>query len=119
MSRISSKVFLDDTDHSISKRPSLTPDAKENQMIALAMDLAEKQLRDGTASSQVVAHFLKLGSSKERLEQQILEKQTELLAAKTESLKSSKQIEKLYNDAMKAMKVYSGSEEPENESEEN
>lgn len=109
MSRIKAKVFLDESEPTISKRPSLTPEAKENQMIALAMELAEKQLRDGTASSQVVAHFLKLGSSKEKLEQQILEKQTALLEAKTDNLKSAKYTEELYNNALKAMKIYSGS----------
>lgn len=115
MSRVKTKLFLDEIDQTISKRPSLSPEAKENQMIALAMDLAEKQLRDGTASSQVIAHFLKMGSSKERLEQDILEKNSELLKAKTEMLKSSKQQEELYANALKAMKKYSGGGDEESE----
>ena len=110
MSRIKTKVFLDDSETKISKRPSLTPEAKENQMIALAIDLAEKQLRDGTASSQVISHFLKLGSSKEQLEQKMMEKQVELLDAKTENLKSAKYTEELYANALKAMRIYSGGE---------
>lgn len=90
------------------QRPALTPEARENQMIALAVDLAEQQLRDGTASSQVITHFLKLGSTKERVEKEILEKQKELISAKTEALQSAKRIEELYTDAISAMRRYSG-----------
>lgn len=89
-------------------RPALTPEARENQMIALAVDLAEKQLREGTASSQVITHYLKLGSTKEKIEKEILEKQKELISAKTEALQSQKRVEELYADAMKAMRKYSG-----------
>ncbi len=89
-------------------RPALTPEARENQLIYLATELAEKQLRDGTASSQVITHYLKLGSSKERIEKEILEKQKELITAKTESLQSAKRIEELYTNAIAAMKKYSG-----------
>jgi hypothetical protein len=89
-------------------RPALTPEARENQMIALAVDLAEKQLMEGTASSQVITHYLKLGSTKERIEKEILEKQKELIAAKTENLKSAKRIEELYAEAINAMRRYSG-----------
>ena len=87
-------------------RPARTPEARENQMIALAIDLAEKQLRDGTASSQVITHFLKLGSTKEKIEKEILEKQKDLIEAKTESLQSAKKLEELYENAMAAMKGY-------------
>lgn len=89
-------------------RPALTPDAKENQMISLAMDAAEEQLRNGTASSQVITHFLKLATAKERLEKEILEKQKELISAKTESIKSAQRIEELYTNAINAMRKYSG-----------
>ena len=85
-------------------RPALTPEARENQMISLAVDLAEKQLMEGTASSQVITHYLKLGSTKERIEKEILEKQKELISAKTESLQSAKRIEELYTDAISAMR---------------
>ena len=96
------------TDSSSPMRPALTPEAREGQMISLAVDLAEKQLRDGTASSQVITHYLKLGSTKERIEQEILEKQKELITAKTEALQSAKRVEELYANAIAAMKRYSG-----------
>lgn len=89
-------------------RPALTPEARENQLIYLATELAEQQLRDGTASSQVITHYLKLGSTKERIEKEILEKQKELITAKTEVLQSTKRMEELYVDAINAMKSYSG-----------
>lgn len=89
-------------------RPALTPEARENQLIYLATELAEQQLRDGTASSQVITHYLKLGSSKEKIEKEILERQKELITAKTEALQSAKHIEELYANAINAMKSYSG-----------
>lgn len=89
-------------------RPALTPEARENQMISLAMDLAEQQLRDGTASSQVISHFLKLGSTKEKIEKEILEKQKGLIDAKTESLQSVNRMEELFKAAVDAMRNYSG-----------
>ena len=89
-------------------RPAMSPEARENQMIAYAVDLAEKQLREGTASSQVITHYLKLGSTKERIEREILEKQKALIEAKTENLQSAKRIEELYTNAINAMKNYSG-----------
>lgn len=89
-------------------RPALTPEGRENQMIALAMDQAERQLLDGTASSQVITHFLKLGTSKAELEREKLERENELLRAKTESLQTSQRIEELYAEAIKAMQRYSG-----------
>ena len=89
-------------------RPGLTPESRENQMIALAVDLAEKQLIEGTASSQVITHFLKLGSTKERLEKEKLEEENKLLRAKTEALQSAKRVEELYSDAIAAMRKYSG-----------
>lgn len=89
-------------------RPALTPEARENQLISLAEDLAAKQLAEGTASSQVITHYLKLGSTKERIEREILEKQKELIEAKTQNLQSAKRIEELYADAINAMKRYSG-----------
>lgn len=91
-----------------TRRPALTPEARENQMISLAVDLAEKQLMDGTASSQVITHYLKLGSTKERIEMEILEQQKELMKAKTEALQSAKRIEELYKDAISAFREYNG-----------
>lgn len=91
-----------------TRPPALTPEGRENQLISLAIDLAEKQLSEGTASSQVITHYLKLGSTKERLEKEKLEKENELLKAKTESLQSAKRVEELYKDALNAMRRYSG-----------
>lgn len=92
----------------VKSRPGLTPESRENQLISLAIDLAEKQLREGTASSQVISHFLKLGSTTSMLEKVILEKQKDLITAKTEALKSGKVIEELYTNALAAMRKYSG-----------
>lgn len=93
-------------------RPALSPEARENQLVSLAVDLAEKQLRDGTASSQVITHYLKLGSTKEKIEKEILEKQKELIEAKTQSLQSAQRIEELYKNALDAMRNYSGQGDP-------
>lgn len=94
---------------SFSKQhPALDPEARENQMIALAINLAEKQLMEGTASSQVITHYLKLGSTKERIEKEILEKQKDLITAKTEAIQSAKRVEELYANALEAMRTYSG-----------
>jgi len=90
------------------RRPATTPEARENQLIALAVDLAEKQLMEGTASSQVITHYLKLGSTKERIEKEILEKQKDLIEAKTDALKSAKRMEELYANAIAAFQVYRG-----------
>ena len=90
------------------RKPALTPEARENQLISLAVDLAEKQLMEGTASSQVITHYLKLASTKEKLEREILEQQKLLMEAKTENLKSAKRIEELYENALDAMRSYSG-----------
>ncbi|MCD8155141.1 MAG: hypothetical protein LUF78_10765 [Clostridiales bacterium] len=92
-------------------RPALSPEARENQMIALATDLAEKQLREGTASSQVITHYLKLGTTREQLEKAKLEKEVAMVQAKTESLQSSKNMEELMREAISAFRTYSGHDE--------
>lgn len=103
------KVNIPKTDGEQRKRkPALSPEARENQMIALAMDLVEQRLRDGTASSQETTHFLKLASSKERLEKEIMEKQKALIEAKTNAYASSDEIKALYADAMAAFRSYNG-----------
>lgn len=89
-------------------RPALNPDARENQMIALAMDLVEQRLRDGTASSQETTHFLKLASPKNKLEQERLKLENELVAAKTKALANAEEIKVLYEEALKAMRKYGG-----------
>jgi hypothetical protein len=85
----------------IPLRPATTPEARENQLIADAVDLAQRQLRDGTASAQVITHFLKLGSTREQLEQERLQK-------KGEAMESAKRIEELYGQALSAMRTYQG-----------
>lgn len=92
-------------------RPALTPEARENQMIALAVNLAEQQLRDGTASAQVITHYLKLGATTAQYEKEQLKLENELLKAKTTMIKSQENTEKLYADAIKAMRNYSGYDE--------
>lgn len=99
-------------------RPGLTPEAREDQLVALATNLAEQQLREGTASSQVITHYLKIGSTKERIEKEILKEQKDLIKAKTDALKSEKRVEELYSEALNAMRRYSGQEVPEDDGDE-
>lgn len=96
-------------------RPALTPEARENQMISLAVDLAEKQLMEGTASAQVITHYLKLGATTAKLEKEKLERENELLRAKTDALKAAERVEELYTNAINAMRNYSGYGSEENE----
>ena len=96
------------TNASKPRRKAITIEGRENQMIALAVDLAEQQLREGTASSQVITHYLKLGSTRERLERERLEEENKLLKARTEALQSQKNMEELYANAIKAMQRYGG-----------
>lgn len=100
-----------------SARATLSPEAQENRMISLAMDLAEQRLRDGTASSQLITELVKRGSAKARLEVELLAEQTKLAAAKTEALKSQAHMEELMEKAMAAMKRYSGQFDEETEEE--
>lgn len=90
-------------------RPALTPEAREQQLIALAVDEAERQILAGTASSQIITHFLKLGSSRAELERAKLEHETKLLEAKTQAIESQKNVEELYSQAIAALKSYSPS----------
>lgn len=93
-------------------RPALSPEARENQMISLAVDLAEQQLRDGTASSQVITHFLKLGTTKAELEKEKLIAENEVLRAKAKAIDSAEEMKVLYDNAIKAMRNYSGYGDP-------
>lgn len=88
--------------------PATTPEARENQLVSLAVDLAEQQLRDGTASSQVHSIYLKLGSTRERLEQERLRNENDLLRKKIEGLESAKKVEELYEAALSSMRSYAG-----------
>lgn len=95
----------------VGMRPALSPEARENQMISLAMDLVEKRLRKGTASSAETTHFLKLATFKSELEKEKLEEENKLLRAKTEALQAAKNTEEIYAEAIKAMRVYNGQDE--------
>lgn len=109
------KKTIKSSEEYISSKPAMSEEAQENRMIALAMDVAEKQLREGKASPSVVVHFLKMGSVKERMELEKLQKEKELLEAKVDALESSKRIEELYEEAIRSMRSYGGtaSDEPE------
>jgi len=93
--------------------PATTPEARERQLIAMAYDLAEKQLAEGTASSQVISSLLKAGSQRERLEQKKIAEEHKLLQAKTEAVASSKRVEELYGKALNAMRKYAGQDDEE------
>lgn len=90
------------------RRRARTPEGREHQLVADAMDLAERQIREGTASSQVITHFLKEGSIRGRLEHERLEHENELTRVKIEALEGAKRIEELYGEAIAAMRAYSG-----------
>lgn len=91
--------------------PAVNPEARENQLINLAVGLAEKQLIEGTASSQIITHYLKLATTREQLEKEKLKKENKLLEAKTDSLESEKRVEELYNNALNAMRSYQGQDD--------
>ena len=96
------------SDSKRKRRPAISTEARESQLISAAVDLAEKQLIEGTASSQVITHYLKLGTAKEKLEREKLEQEIEMLRAKTKAMESAEEVEKLYRDALNAMRNYSG-----------
>mgnify|MGYP003296579980 CR=1 FL=1 len=102
------KESVDKPSKNTLSRPCCTPEAQEDMMISLAMERAEEQLRDGTASSQVITHFLKLGSSREKAEQEIIELNKELVKAKTESLRQNRELEEMFKNAIEAIKSYGG-----------
>lgn len=89
-------------------RPALTPESREQQLISKAVDLAERQIDEGTASSQIIVHFLKLGTEKAKLEREKLKQENLLTQAKIESLQSAARVEELYTEAINAMRRYSG-----------
>ena len=102
------KAKVTSSSDSSRMRPALSPEAREGQLISLAMDCAEEQLRNGTASSQVISHFLKLATAKTELEREKLERENELLRAKTEAQKSQQRSDEFYEKVLNAFKQYSG-----------
>lgn len=90
------------------RRPATTPEARESQLVSLAEKLAERQMLNGSASAQVITHYLKLGSSREQLEQQRLAGEVELQKAKIEAMASTQRLEEMYVKAMNAFRGYQG-----------
>ena len=99
----------------LKSSPANTPEARENQLIAAAVNLAERQLLEGTASPSVITHYLRLASGRERLEREKLERENEVLRAKAEAYESNKKTEELYAQAIEAMRSYSGFNDDEDE----
>jgi hypothetical protein len=94
------------------RRPATSPESREQEIAAYAYDLAEEQIQAGTASSQVITHFLKMGSTRELLEQQRIQHENELMEVKREQIESQKRVEELYMSALDAMRSYAGQLEP-------
>lgn len=94
------------------RRRALSPEARETQMIAYAMDLVEQRLLDGTASSQETVHFLKLGTTKAELEKEKLKRENKVLEAKAKAIESAEEMKVLYDNAIKAMRNYAGYGDP-------
>jgi hypothetical protein len=94
------------------RRPATTPDGREKQLIAIAVDLAEKQILAGTASAQVITHYLKLGSSREQLEQQRIRHENDLMAVKRDAIAKQEDIQLLFAEATRAMTLYKGEDVP-------
>ena len=105
-----SKVKSVNTTNKVKRRAAMSPEAREDQLISEAVDLAEEQIINGTASSQVITHFLKLGSMKERLEREKLQNENELLKAKVKNLESAERSEEMYRKVINAMREYSGND---------
>ena len=112
MGRRSNKdISSENQEEFVSQLTASTPEGRENEMIMLAYQEVERRIRDHTATSQELCHFLKMGSEKERLEREKLEVEMELQRVRADSIESGKHMEELYNNAIAAMKLYSGAEE--------
>ena len=112
MGRRSNKdISSENQEEFVSQLTASTPEGRENEMIMLAYQEVERRIRDHTATSQELCHFLKMGSEKERLEREKLEVEMELQRVRADSIESGKHMEELYNNAISAMKLYSGVEE--------
>ena len=107
---MASRRVDDEKPKQTSRRPATTPDARQNQLISAATDLAERQIREGTASAMVITHYLKLGSSRNRLEELKIERELELIRAKQEQLAAQQHAEEMYAKALDAMRQYAGHE---------
>ena len=94
------------------RQPATTDEGRESQLVSLAIDRAEKQLSEGTASAQVITHYLKVGSTREKLEHERLRRENLLLDSKVELMASAKRVEELYEAALTAMRDYAGQPPP-------
>lgn len=99
---------IDEDAVAIASTPAMTPEDREDQLIALATNLAEQRLRDGTASNQLIAEIMRLGTTKERLQKEKLQRENEMLRAKTEAIMAQKSTDQLYKRALDAMRSYAG-----------
>lgn len=88
--------------------PAKTPEARENQILARAWDLIEERILDGTASNALLVQCLRMGSSKERFEKDLINTRIENLQAKTQAIEAEKRVDELYAKALDAMRIYSG-----------
>lgn len=96
-------------------RPALSPENRDRQLVSLAVDCAERQLREGTASPSVIVHYLKLGSEKEQLENERLREENKLLKAKTKAIEDAADIKAAYENVIKVMRDYAGYGDTEDE----
>lgn len=108
-------TILPDEDELPRRPPGRTPDAREKEIISKAYDLVEKQIEEDRVSAQVLAHFIKRGSTREHIEEELIAAKVEMEKAKVEAMASQARVEELYEDAIKAMRSYSGQDEPEDE----
>ncbi len=105
------KHIESDMSQRIERRPALTPEARENQLIAEAIDLVEQRILNGTASSQETTHFLKLGSTKSQYEKEVLKMQCELMQTKIDNIKSYEKNEEFQQQVLDAFRTYSGEDD--------
>lgn len=92
------------------RRPATTPEGRETQLIADAYNLAERQLIEGSASAQVITHFLKAGSTRDALERRKIEQENLMMSARIEEIASRQRQEELFVEALRAMRSYTGQE---------
>jgi hypothetical protein len=98
------KDFTDNVKRPVA--PATSPQAREDQLIAMAYDEVERRISEGIATGPELVHFLRMGSPKGKLEKEILEREKQLLEAKTQAIESQKNVEELYAKAIEAMKSY-------------
>lgn len=86
--------------------PPLSDKDHEAKLISLTLQMAEQQLIDGTASSQVMTHFLRLGSIRSKVELEKLRLENNLLTEKIQSEKMGQQLKEMFQDVMESLRDY-------------